>query len=157
MRGLLALAFAATAGCTSVVEAPPEEAARAEPTAEQIIIARRAGMAMTVPLLGGIGAAVRGGGDVKGQAGAAGALARWGEAIPGLFPPGSGAGDTRAKPEIWADKADFDRRAAEFAAAARRLAELARAGDAAGFAAQAEIVKQGCAACHGPYRTEPAR
>ena len=34
-----------------------------------------------------------------------------------LFPEGSGEGDTRAKPEIWEDKADFDRRLDETIAA----------------------------------------
>jgi cytochrome c556 len=98
--------------------------------------------------------AVRDKTDVKVQEGSAKGLARWGAAIPGLFPRGSDVGTTRAKPAIWADKAGFDRMAMEFSAASQRLAELAAAGDAAGFAAQADVVQKSCGSCHTAYRVE---
>jgi cytochrome c556 len=81
-------------------------------------------------------------------------IALWAAAIPGLFPPGSGSADSRAKPEIWSNKADFDRKAAALGTAATRLAELGQAGDTAGFATQAPQIEAACAACHTAYRSE---
>ncbi|HZV84163.1 MAG TPA: cytochrome c, partial [Brevundimonas sp.] len=56
-------------------------------------------------------------------------LARWAHAVPGMFPAGSGeeAGvPTNAKAEVWTDRAGFEAKAAAYAAAADRLAELAQ-------------------------------
>lgn len=83
------------------------------------------------------------------------ALARWAHAVPAMFPTGSGeeAGvTTNAKPEVWSDRAGFEARAAEYAAAADRLAELAAGEDAAAFAAQWTVVRQSCQSCHDGYK-----
>jgi cytochrome c556 len=78
-------------------------------------------------------------------------IRRWAVAIPGLFPAGS-QGDSRARPEIWRNKADFDAKAEALAAAATELARRGEAGDTAGYAAQAKVVQSACAACHAAYR-----
>ena len=79
-------------------------------------------------------------------------------ALPGLFPAGTSVADlpgaTRAKPEIWSDRPGFEARAAAYAAATDRLAELARANDAEGFSAQWVTVRQTCGACHDAYRAQ---
>jgi cytochrome c556 len=83
------------------------------------------------------------------------ALARWAHAVPGMFPAGSGAEagvPTNAKPEVWSDRAGFEARAAEYAAAADRLSELAAGEDAAAFAAQWAVVRQSCQSCHDGYK-----
>ncbi|MDI1327914.1 MAG: cytochrome c [Brevundimonas sp.] len=85
------------------------------------------------------------------------ALARWAHAVPGMFPAGTGpeAGvPTRAKPEVWSDRAGFEARAADYAAAADRLAELAGGEDAAAFSAQWSVVRQSCNTCHTAYKLD---
>ena len=83
------------------------------------------------------------------------ALARWAHAVPGMFPAGSGeeAGvPTNARPEVWTDRAGFEAKAAEYAAAADRLSELAAGEDAAAFAAQWTVVRQSCQSCHDGFK-----
>ncbi|HUF45357.1 MAG TPA: cytochrome c [Aestuariivirgaceae bacterium] len=66
-----------------------------------------------------------------------------------LFPEGSGEGDTRAKPEIWDDKADFDRRLDETIAAARTLAGVT---EQANFLPALAELGNSCTGCHDQYR-----
>lgn len=83
------------------------------------------------------------------------ALARWAHTVPAMFPAGSGeeAGvPTNAKPEVWTDRAGFEAKAAEYAAAADRLSELAQGEDAAAFAAQWTVVRQSCQSCHDGFK-----
>jgi cytochrome c556 len=85
------------------------------------------------------------------------AMARWAHAVPGMFPAGSGPETglpMKAKPEVWSDRAGFEARAADYAAAADRLAELAAGDDAAAFAAQWTVVRQSCNACHTAYKAD---
>ncbi len=126
----------------------------ASPTTPQLVAARQAGMHMSATLLyRGIKAAVKDGSDVKEQVHQAEGIAYWGEAIPGLFPAGSTHPESRAKPAIWENKPDFDRKAIALRDAAARLIVLAKAGDTAGFAAQVPAVEAACAACHSVYRS----
>lgn len=124
-------------------------------TAAELVAARHAMMHMAATLtFESIMPAVRNGADVKGQEHAAEGLAHFGHSIAGLFPDGSTAPGSRAAPAIWTDKADFEARAKAFGDASARLAQLAKAGDSAGFAAQAKVVAGGCNSCHSRYRTE---
>ena len=66
-----------------------------------------------------------------------------------LFPEGSGEGDTRAKPEIWQDKADFNRRLDETIAAAQALAGVT---EQANFLPALAELGNSCTACHDQYR-----
>ena len=66
-----------------------------------------------------------------------------------LFPEGSGEGDTRAKPEIWQDKADFERRLDETIAAARNLATVT---EEANFMPALANLGNGCKGCHDQYQ-----
>src|SRR5690349_6047685 len=73
------------------------------------------------------------------------ALSRWSHAVPGMFPAGSGeeAGvPTNARAEVWTDRAGFEARAADYAAAADRLAELAAGEDLTAFSAQWTAVRE---------------
>jgi cytochrome c556 len=124
------------------------------PSAAQLVAARQAGMHMAATLLyRGIKAGVKNGTPVKELIHEPEGIALWAAAIPGLFPPGSAHKESRALPAIWANKTDFDRKAADLAAAADRLAALAKAEDSAAFAAQAPAVEAACAACHKLYRS----
>ncbi|CAN5263912.1 hypothetical protein BH10PSE2_BH10PSE2_15160 [soil metagenome] len=87
----------------------------------------------------------------------ASALGRWAKALPGLFPAGTSAtdlpGQTTASPAIWADRADFEAKAAAYAAAADRLSELS--GDIAAYKTQLGVVNDTCRSCHSVYRVRP--
>jgi cytochrome c556 len=122
--------------------------------ASATIAGREAGMRMSGAIMGNMKAVIDAGGDVKTQGFAARSLAGWAKAIPGMFPAGSEGGD--ALPTVWSDRAGFEARAAAYAAAAGRLADAAKAGDAAGFAAAWSEVRTACGACHDSYKKPDA-
>jgi cytochrome c556 len=155
---LLLLPLAAACAATAADEAPPAAAPAAAPDTAGLVAARKAMMHMAATLLfQSVMPAAKSGGDVKAQEHAADGLDHFGHALPGLFPEGSLGPDSRALPAIWANKADFDARSNAFGDAAARLAELAKAGDSAGFAAQAAVLSKGCNSCHSLYRAEQKR
>lgn len=120
--------------------------------ADQLIAARQAGFKLQGAAFGGMKGVIDAKGDVKTQAFAAGAIAAWGRALPGLFPAGSDGGTTKALPTVWSDRAGFEQAAATLATEAGKLADLAKAGDQASFAAQWGVVRGACSACHDKYR-----
>ncbi len=120
--------------------------------ADALIAARQAGFRLAGANFGAMKAAIDAKGDVKAQAFAARALAGWAKAMPGLFPAGSDGGTTTAAPALWSDRAGFEKAAATFQTEAGKLADLAKAGDADGFAAQWTVVRGTCGACHTAYR-----
>ncbi len=66
-----------------------------------------------------------------------------------LFPPGSDAGETHARPEVWSDRPGFEK--------ARKDAQTAAGGlqavkDEAGFRPALGALGQSCKACHDKYR-----
>ncbi|MET1112883.1 MAG: cytochrome c [Allosphingosinicella sp.] len=159
MRRLPLLLLTLLAGCATIArdETPffDEGPERDRATAAEVIAARHAMMHMAATLMfESVMPAVRNGTDVKRQAHAAEGLTHFGHSIAGLFPDGSEGPDSRALPALWANKADFQAKAKAFGDASARLAELAQAGDTAGFAAQAKAVSQGCNGCHSLYRAE---
>jgi cytochrome c556 len=106
-----------------------------------VIAVRQAGYALQGGNFAYIRAVVAAKGDVKGLEVPAKAIAKWGEVIPSLFPPGSDKGhDTKALPEIWTDKAGFDKISVALVAAATKLADSAKAGDAEAVAAETKPI-----------------
>lgn len=74
--------------------------------------------------------------------------------VSSLFPAGSDKGaETWAKPEIWTNKADFDKQAVSATAAAEKLAASAKAGNIDAVKADFAAMGQACGSCHRPYRT----
>jgi len=143
------------AGMLAVAAAGHSASTAPAVSSADLIAARQAGMKMSGPILfGQLKPAAAGTGELKGVAGAAAALAAWGSAMPGLFPAGSGGAPSHAKPELWASKADFDQKAAAFAAAAKSAADAAKAEDRTTFAAQVAVLQQSCGGCHKSYRVE---
>ena len=72
------------------------------------------------------------------------------------FPDISSSGDTRAKAEIWSNRADFDKKLKEFqdhTAALVQVASRDKSG-ADDFKAAAGAVGQDCKGCHESYRTK---
>jgi Cytochrome c556 len=60
--------------------------------------------------------------------------------------------DTKAKPEIWTHRADFDSKMDHMAAEAQKLPAVVRSGDMAAFRKQVDEVGSACKACHDDYR-----
>jgi cytochrome c556 len=120
------------------------------------ISARQASLDMSSITFRSMGDAMNAGREAKTQAYPAAALAKWAKALPRMFPPGTGKGETSANTQaltaIWRDRAGFDRAAANYAAATARLASLAAANDTAGFTRQLEEVNQACSFCHTRYK-----
>jgi len=67
----------------------------------------------------------------------------------GLFPEGSGGGDSRAKAEIWSDRAGFDKAMQEAQAAAAAMAAVT---DEAAYMPAMKTLGGTCKACHDKYR-----
>ena len=120
--------------------------------ADALIAARQAAFKLSGATFGGMKATIDAGGDVTKLAFSARALTDWAHAMPGLFPRGSDGGKTEALPTVWSDRAGFVGAAAAYEAAARKLGDLAKAGDAAGVAAQWTALRNTCSACHDKYR-----
>lgn len=129
-------------------------AANAQVSPEALVKARQAGMALSGSVVGGIKVALDAGQAPSTQRNAARSLARWAHTLPQLFPEGTdpASTDTGATPAVWTDRAGFDAKAAEFAAAADRLAELTEGQDAEAFTAQWGVVRAQCMSCHAVYK-----
>ncbi|HSD67599.1 MAG TPA: cytochrome c [Vicinamibacteria bacterium] len=76
------------------------------------------------------------------------------EKAAALFPPGSGGGESLAKPEVWADAAGFEKTMKDAQAAAVALQSVA---DEAAFAPALRALGGSCKACHDKYRLPPKR
>jgi len=123
--------------------------------ASGIIQGRQAAMMLSGVAMGSIKASIDAQQPPSSQRFNSRALARWAHAVPGMFPAGSDTGaPTHARAEVWSDRAGFEARAADYAAAADRLAELAAGEDAAAFSAQWTVVRQSCNACHTAYKAD---
>lgn len=92
-------------------------------------------------------------GSLDGVAANADVLVDTAKAIPGLFPAGSTSPKSRAKPEIWQKKAEFDGYARSLGEQAQKVAALARANNLAGTqAAVGDMGRTTCGACHNAFR-----
>jgi cytochrome c556 len=72
------------------------------------------------------------------------------------FPEVSKSGDTQAKSEIWANRADFDKRAKDFSDHASALSQVVAqgGGNSDAFKTAARAVAQDCKGCHDNYRNK---
>ena len=62
--------------------------------------------------------------------------------------------DTRAKPEIWKNRADFDSKMDKMTAEAAKLPAVVKAGDMGAFRKQVNDLGEACKACHDEYRAK---
>ena len=80
------------------------------------------------------------------------ALAKLTRDIALLFPQGTSAGKTDAKPEIWENWSDFEARANESQQAAQALLDAVQSGDGGAIDTRFGELTQTCKACHKPFR-----
>ncbi len=62
--------------------------------------------------------------------------------------------DTKAKPEIWTHRADFDAKMDRMLTEAAKLPAVVRAGDMAAFRKQVSDTDAACKACHDDFRAK---
>lgn len=149
MKGWL-LAAAAVLGASGIAWA---QGASVSFAPDQVIAARQAGYDLMYGDVSGLKAAAENKLDVKDFKDAADAIVSWSRVIPTLFPDGTQQGhDTKAKPNVWTDRVGFEKDAANLTEQATRLAQLADAGDKAGFAKQLKAVGGACKTCHDSYK-----
>ncbi|MFM7276037.1 MAG: c-type cytochrome [Gammaproteobacteria bacterium] len=87
-------------------------------------------------------------------------LAGWGKDLKALstlnamrgFPPGSEGGD--AKPSIWSNMADFEKRMQDMQLEIDKLGDAAVGGDKAAIGAQMSAAGKACKGCHDEYKEE---
>jgi len=82
----------------------------------------------------------------------AGKLVNTFKTVPAHFPAGSEKGDTKASPDIWKNKADFEKLNANALAAATKLEADAKGGDMKVVAADFGALGGACKACHDKYK-----
>ncbi len=70
------------------------------------------------------------------------------------FSPGSEKGTTRAKPEIWSNKADFEQKFVDLQTAADALDDAVESGDRKAIAAAVGNAGKACKACHDDYKAK---
>ena len=70
------------------------------------------------------------------------------------FGPGTDLGDTKAKPEIWANKAKFDDLAKKMDAEMAKLSAAAKTGNLENIKVAANAVGGTCKTCHDDYRAK---
>ena len=137
--------------------APPKDQRTVRMTPQQIVEARRAAFRLSAADFQLVRTAAEKGADLRPLAGAARSLSQWAAVLPSLFPAGTGPDvvETRAKAEIWSNRADFEQRARDYAEAAARMADAAEAGDMTRGGAAWDATRETCNACHQRYRTDP--
>jgi cytochrome c556 len=152
MRIATLILAASTLSLTAAAVARPADTPMKAPDHAAVIQARQAGFKLSVASFLAIKIGIGRGDDAHLYALPANALAAWGKAIPTMFPPGSDGATSNALPTVWSDRAGFEAAAATMSAAAAKLAELSKAGDAPGVAAQWDVLKGSCSDCHTKYR-----
>jgi len=73
---------------------------------------------------------------------------------PDVFPEVSKTGNTKAKPEIWANKAEFDKLMKDFGDKANSLALASKSGTLDGSKAAFGAAAGACKACHDKFKAE---
>ncbi len=137
------LAAGLLAGCAS---GDKKMAGSGDVVADRQQLMKRQGQAMT-----DITAKLRAG-NVEAVAADADILSQTSKQIPALFPAGSTSPKSRAKPEIWQKRSEFEGYAKSLEDQSKKVAGLARAKDPGTQAAVTEMGRTTCAACHNAFR-----
>jgi len=141
---------------TSAVALYAKPAARpSAPSAAELVTARQAGMDMSVATLAGLSNASANGVPLKNLAFSANGIAKWATVLPTLFSDNTKGTASRAKPNVWTDRAGFQAKAQAYIDATKALSAAAAADDKAGFDAALASTKAACKGCHDTYQMPP--
>jgi cytochrome c556 len=72
----------------------------------------------------------------------------------GFFGEGTDKGETRAKPEVWTHRADFDAKMDQMITETGKLYQVAKSGDADAIRKAVADVDKACSSCHDDYRAK---
>jgi cytochrome c556 len=130
--------------------------AAAQANLAQVVTERRAGLKAVGEHLDAMAAIARAGSDPRPAVERVAAVQRFFVDFPARFPAGTQQGapgiDTRARPEIWTDRANFERIAAALAPRLDALNAAAQSGDPAAFGTALQATGAACIDCHRPFR-----
>jgi cytochrome c556 len=150
MKFVASLALAAAAATLAV----PAHAQFAKP--EDAIKYRKSALTVMATHFGRVGAMAAG--RIPFDANAAAANAAIAESMSKLpwaaFVEGSGAGDTKAKPEIWRNQADFQRLMTDLREKTAQLATTASSGTLDSIRPAFIAASSTCKACHDKYKLD---
>ena len=76
------------------------------------------------------------------------------KAFPDGFPPGTGLGDTKARPEIWSQPDRFRQATILYQSEATKFNEVAKTGNVDNIKTQFGVLAKSCAACHDDFRNK---
>jgi len=131
-------------------------AASAQTSLAQVVQERRDGLKAVGAHMEAMAAIARAGGDPRPAAERVAAIQAFFVDFPARFPAGTQRGapglDTRALPEIWTDRANFERVSAALGPRLDALAAAAQSGDARAFGAALQATGGSCGDCHRPFR-----
>ncbi|HEV7456744.1 MAG TPA: cytochrome c [Roseococcus sp.] len=130
--------------------------AAAQTNPAQIVQERRDGLRAVGTHMEAMAAIARAGGDPRPAAERVAAVQAFFVNFPDRFPAGTARGtaglDTRALPEIWTDRANFERVSAALGPRLEALNAAAQSGDARAFGAALQATGASCGDCHRPFR-----
>lgn len=122
-------------------------AAAADPA--RVVAERQEGLKRMGQNMEAIKAVVDARGDARTVAARAEDIRAWFAAFPARFPAGTeSVGNTKARAEVWSDRAGFERLNANAVAAAEALVRASATGDAAATGAALGTMAGTCSACH---------
>jgi cytochrome c556 len=122
-------------------------------TPDEIIATRQANQKRVGDITTAMKKAIEAGAPASSQVDAATELSDRTHRLRGYFPAGTETGgNTKARPEIWTDRAGFEKAATNYEEAFDKLLVIAKSGDTAAFNAQFAAAGGTCGACHRNYR-----
>jgi cytochrome c556 len=143
-------AFGAVLGFGALVTA--YEHGNAQTNVAKLVEDRQAVMgSMGRELFQGVNRVVRGEQPIETAVAPAEAVSRHAQQLISLFPAGSGreaAPATRARPEVWSNRAEFEAAARKFAEESAKLADAAKSGNVETLRAQFGPTASACGGCH---------
>lgn len=131
-------------------------AAPTQPSPQDLVLARQAGMTMAASTLNLLRGASTNGTPLKNLVFPASGLAKWADAAPSLFADSTRAVPSRALSAVWTSKADFAIKAKAFSDGTKALVAAAKADDKAAFDAALASIAASCKGCHDSYQAPPA-
>lgn len=148
------IALGALGATAFALQAKPVPAPAA-PSAAQLVATRQAGMDMSAASLNLLKGASANGMPLKNLAFPANGLAKWAAAMPAMFAESTRNAQSRARPEVWLNRPDFNAKADAFAQSTKALAAAAAAEDKDAFASALASVGGACKGCHDSYQAPP--